>query len=711
MALDSDLVEEPIQHAMHLYPRHIRAPFPGQRGVEVADEMEEHQTQASHEEKRGIIPHHFPTATDVPTVSLDLLASLLEFSPDASLVVDAAGTIVLLNVQAASLFGYAREELRGQLLEVLLPQHLHGVHVAERLHYMDAPRARPMGTGLNLVGRRKDGSTFPVDISLRPFLIGQALHVMGAIRDMTAQHQAARERAYLTEQLQQQNQLLALSYDAVLVCDPQGQILSWNRGAEVLYGWNEHEAVGCLAEQLLSTRFVEPLDTIEVCLERDGHWEGDLMRTRRDGREVRVESRQTLVRTAAGEPTALLEINRDVTELRRLEQVEQETRAETAAHLALLQLLLDRLPTGVCLAHGPEARLLLANHATAQLWGAEWQLGQPLQEFLTTHQIRVARRDGQPLAFEQLAVMRALRRCETVQSHQEVIRHPDGTTLPVLAHAVPVDLRGLTLFGEHVPHSATEAGTCAALVVYQDVSALMEAERLKDEFISLATHELRNPLTVLAGYAELLLRRDAQGKGHGLDQAQRDTVSAMKEAAQQLAKLTEDLLDVTRLQTGHFPLQRMRTELVTLTRQVIANLQATAPRHQITLQTSYLSLWASVDALRFTQILSNVLSNAIKYSPQGGPIEVHIWEEEQTHEACFSVRDTGMGIPRAQQAHLFGRFVRAENVRMAGIRGTGLGLYLCRELVERHGGRIWFQSEEHVGSTFVFTIPLVEGVE
>src|SRR5579875_4185632 len=94
------------------------------------------------------------------------------------------------------------------------------------------------------------------------------------------------------------------------------------------------------------------------------------------------------------------------------------------------------LPTGVCLAHGPEARLLLANHATAQLWGAEWQLGQPLQEFLTTHQIRVARRDGQPLAFEQLAVMRALRRCETVQSHQEVIRPPDGTTLPVLAHAV-----------------------------------------------------------------------------------------------------------------------------------------------------------------------------------------------------------------------------------------------------------------------------------
>lgn len=680
--------------------------MPGQKGVEITDEMKQHQTQASHEGMKGIVPHHFPAAADVPTVSLDLLTSLLEFSPDASLVVDTTGTIVLLNVQAASLFRYAQEELRGQPLEVLLPQHLHRMHVAERSHYMDTPRARPMGTGLNLVGRRKDGSTFPVDISLRPFLVEHALHVMGAIRDMTAQHQAAREHAHLTEQLQRQNQLLALSYDAVLVRDPQGQILSWNRGAEALYGWSEREAVGRLASQLLSTRFVEPLDSIEACLERDGHWEGDLIRTRRDGREVRVESRQTLVRTAAGETTALLEINRDVTELRRLEQVEQETRAQMQAHLALLQLLLDRLPTSVFLAHGLEARLLLANRAATQLWGAEWQRGQPLQEFLTTHQIRVARRDGQPLAFEQLAVMRALRRCETGQSHQEVIRHPDGTTLPVLAHAVPVDLRGLTLFGEHFPRASTEAGACAALVVHQDVSALTEAERLKDEFISLAAHELRNPVTVLAGYAELLLRRAAQGKGQGLDQEQRDTVSAMKEAAQQLAKLTEDLLDVTRLQAGRFPLQRTPTELVALTRHVIADLQATTQHHQITLQTSCLSLWASVDAVRFTQILSNVLSNAIKYSPQGGPIEVHIWEDEQTHEACFRVRDYGMGIPRAQQAHIFGRFVRAENARTAHIRGTGLGLYLCRELVERHGGRIWFESEEHVGSTFVLTVPL-----
>ena len=154
----------------------------------------EQQAHAFSQEEKNILPQQFPASSKTaqpPTVPLDLLTRLLEFSPDASLVVDSAGTIVLLNAQAASLFGYAQEELRGQSLEVLLPQHLHGVHVAARSHYMSAPRARPMGTGLNLVGRRKDGGTFPMDISLRPFLVEHSVHVMGAISDMTAQHQAA----------------------------------------------------------------------------------------------------------------------------------------------------------------------------------------------------------------------------------------------------------------------------------------------------------------------------------------------------------------------------------------------------------------------------------------------------------------------------------------------------------------------------------------
>ncbi len=156
------------------------------------------------------------------------------------------------------------------------------------------------------------------------------------------------------------------------------------------------------------------------------------------------------------------------------------------------------------------------------------------------------------------------------------------------------------------------------MVVHQDVTAVKEAEALKDTFISLATHELRTPLTVLAGYADLLLARTAHGKGAALDAWQCARLKDIKLATTQLGKLTEDLLDVTRVQAGQFQLQRSAADLVALTHQVLERLQTTTDRHQFSVHTSLEQLWAPVDAFRIEQVLSNLLTNAIKYSPQGG---------------------------------------------------------------------------------------------
>ncbi len=168
----------------------------------------------------------------------------------------------------------------------------------------------------------------------------------------------------------------------------------------------------------------------------------------------------------------------------------------------------------------------------------------------------------------------------------------------------------------------------------------------------------------------------------------------------------KDVLDAIHLQAGQFQLQRHPTDLLALVGQIIERLQATTDRHRLSVQTDLLHLWVVVDPVRIEQVFSNLLSNAIKYSPQGGPVEVAIGLDEQSHNARVRIRDYGMGIPRDQQASLFGRFVRADNVRAARLRGTGLGLYLCRELIERHGGQICFESEEGVGTTFFFTLPL-----
>lgn len=247
----------------------------------------------------------------------------------------------------------------------------------------------------------------------------------------------------------------------------------------------------------------------------------------------------------------------------------------------------------------------------------------------------------------------------------------------------------------------------AAIVVHQDVTALKEAERLKDDFIGIAAHELRTPLAVLKGYAQMLLMQSARGKGPELVDWQVEALQNIDQATVRLVELTEDLLDVTRLQAGRLEFLLEPMDLVSLTRRVATRLQMTTSNHILSLHTDTEHLIVNADKRRIEQVLSNLINNAIKYSPQGGVIDIMLQEKRATTTALLVVHDGGIGIPEQQQAQIFGRFVRADNASALGISGTGLGLYLCRELVERQGGRIWFESTEGQGSTFFVSLPLV----
>lgn len=631
----------------------------------------------------------------------------LNISPDALLLINQAGKVVMVNKQTEALFDYSCEELVGQPLELLLPERFREVHTSHRAHYFSAPDTRPMGVGLPLFGRRKDGTEVPVDIGLRPLLLDDVPHVLGAIRDMTAQHVAEQVRLQHIQHIRLQTELINLARDAILVLDPISRVLSWNRGAEELYGWTAQQALGRITHTLLKTGFPTSRSALDACLEQDGLWEGELTQTCRDGRNVIVESRQVLVRDETGHPLAILEIDRDITERHRRMQVEYAVHMETATRLAFLQQVLDALPSSVYLVYGTEARLLLANRMVSQVWGADWQLDQPMLVFLSNNGIEIGDAQGRPLSPETFATLRAIQKSETVLHQQETIRHPDGTTLPVLVSAVPLTVP----HGFHSPQRETVepviAGEQVALVVHQDVSPLKEADALKDEFIGIAAHELRTPLTVLSGYVEVLVAQTAQGHGPSLADWQNNALQEINLAIGDLNRLTEQLLDVTYLQAGRLHLQLCPTDVVSLVQGVAAHLQRTTTRHKVVVHTAHSELVAGIDARRVEQVVTNLIGNAIKYSPQGGPILISIKQEPATQMACISVQDRGIGISRQQHAQVFGRFMRAENAQAWGIRGTGLGLYLSRELVVQHGGNLWFDSEEGVGSTFFMTLPLV----
>jgi len=539
------------------------------------------------------------------------------------------------------------------------------------------------------------GPLYQVPGSAAQHRVSGAIVVWHDVTEMALQEQA--------QKLQLQADLIELAHDAIIVRDPANVVVSWNRGAERLYGWTAQEALGKDIQALLRTSFPQPPEAIYSTLEQKGQWEGELTHKRYDGTSVIVESCWAMVRAEEGQPVAILEINRDITERRRIEHLERRLHSETEARRALLQMVLDELPSSVYLVRGSDARLVLANRATTTIWGATWQHDQSMSEFLQENGIRISSIDGHELAPEQFATLRAVRTGEAVYQHQEIIRHPDGKTLPVLVDAVGLDLHQLFSLPGETRQPLAEGMEPAALVVHQDVTALKEAERVKDEFIAIAAHELRNPLAALKGYAQTLLYQNQQGRGSKLAAWQREALQDIDRSTRRLVELTEDLLDATRLQAGRLELYPEPVDLVALARRIVKRFQATTEQHHLSVLTALDYLVVSIDPGRIEQVLGNLVNNAIKFSPEGGPIEVSVWEKSETGEAMLSVRDSGIGIPLHQRARIFGRFARAENARK--IDGTGLGLYLCRALVEQHGGRIWFESAEGHGSTFFIALP------
>jgi signal transduction histidine kinase len=423
-----------------------------------------------------------------------------------------------------------------------------------------------------------------------------------------------------------------------------------------------------------------------------------------DKAESNVQS-QKLTSDAHEATTGAVVVWHDVTEASRL-LTERQAHAETEARRALLQTVIDELPSGVYLVSGHDARLVLANRATREVFGASWPFGQPMSEFLAANGIRVFQFDGRPLAQADYATLRAVRNGESVRHYQEIIVHRDGTTLPVLVNAVALDPLVLSWTSSDQLNDSVEKSEPAAIVVQQDVTALKEAERLKDEFIGIAAHELRTPLAVVKGFAQTLLIQTMRGKGPELADWQMEAIRDIDQATSRLVELTEDLLDVTRLQAGRLALNFEPTDIVALVQRIVKRFQVTTQQHRIIVDATPEFIVATVDSRRIEQVVSNLISNAIKYSPEGGNVEITVCEDGKTNTALLSVRDYGIGIPAHEHGRIFSRFMRADNAHAHNIGGTGLGLYLCRELVERNDGRIWFESVEGQGSTFYVSLPL-----
>jgi len=213
----------------------------------------------------------------------DRFQLVVEAALHAMIIVGTDGLIALVNTQTEKLFGYDRQELLGQPVEMLIPERFRGDHGGHRSGFFAAPSVRSMGAGRDLFGLRGDGSEVPVEIGLNPISAADGQFVLASIIDITERKQREVELSDRTVTLKEQAALLELAHDAIFVREFKANgIIFWNGGAAELYGWKAEEARGHSSHELLQTVFPQPLAVIEAELDRNGKWEGELIHTRRD---------------------------------------------------------------------------------------------------------------------------------------------------------------------------------------------------------------------------------------------------------------------------------------------------------------------------------------------------------------------------------------------------------------------------------------------
>ena len=342
-------------------------------------------------------------------------------------------------------------------------------------------------------------------------------------------------------------------------------------------------------------------------------------------------------------------------------------------------------------------RTTLFNFAAEAISGfaSEEAIGKPYKEIL--HFVRETTNENTEITFVQRALKGHLAH---MHNHTYLIRK-DGKKVAVSDSAAPLRDEKNKIIG--------------AIIVFRDVTREAELSRAKDEFVSLASHQLRTPLSAINWFVELLLSGDA---GH-LNKQQTEYVHQIYDGNQRMVKLVNSLLDISRIDLGKFinePTSNSIQQIITSLEQEMSS-QISIKNFSITTNIKSDVPPIAVDSKLLRIIIQNLLSNSVKYTSKNGKIAINVRRATVTdhppHKAhsykeriLIAVSDTGFGIPKAQQARIFEKLFRADNARVKDVEGSGLGLYLVQQIINRLDGQIWFESTENIGTTFYVTIPI-----
>jgi two-component system CheB/CheR fusion protein len=484
--------------------------------------------------------------------------------------------------------------------------------------------------------------------------------------------------------LAQLSAIVESSDDAIIGQDLEGRITSWNEGARRLYGYTESEVVGRHGTLLYPAERHEELETVFARV-RDGHpvERFDTVRVRKDGSRVDVSVTLSPIRDESNRITGVSAIARDITQLVR-------ARREVDEREERIRLLLDSTAEAI---YGVDlsGTCTFCNRACARL------LGYDSPAALVGKQIHAlihhTKADGTPHPAEQSPVFAAMRHRVESHSDSEVLWRADGTSFPAEHWSHPV-YRGEEVIG--------------AVVTFVDITERKQAEReiqdgvrRREQFLAMLSHELRNPLAAILNATHLMLME--QLPPGPCEKA----AAVVQRQAKHMARLLDDLLDVSRITRGRITLHKELVDLRETTRSAVESLgpMIDARRVAVTVDLPPQPVTVSGDAVRLQQIQTNLLNNAVKYSAPGST--VHFSVNRTPREAVIRVQDEGRGISAEMLPRIFDLFVQGDQSIDRSDGGLGIGLTLLKSLVELHDGRVRAESDgPGTGATFTVWLPL-----
>jgi PAS domain S-box-containing protein len=605
---------------------------------------------------------------------------------EAVLVFDRNGTLVLMNTVAADLFDPLGVRLGDSIPEVVRKTGLRGAdgHPLSSEEFSAARALRGERVeNFNVNLQTADGKRRYIQASATP--VSEEGNITGAVtvwRDITPLKEAEEARARLLERVEaaeaRYRGLFEGIPDAVVVTNVEARLVDVNTATATLLGYCRDELVGMRVADLVAAPEEWTAEEHQRVL-RMGSWHGEVALRRKDGTTVPVESDAVRVDLPTG--VVCVSVMRDITQRRRAEEERARLLHQVESERAWLRAVIDRSPVGIILIEGAHGKRVNANLQAERLFGRPL----PPEGGLAQYVGQIYHPDGTPLERSEMATERALHG-ETVTIEEELIRQPSGQEVRLRASAVPIYLEG---------------NIAGAVVIYEDVSRIRELERLREEWTSIIAHDLRQPVTIITGYASLLAR---QARRAARPEEEARAIGHVLTSAHNLSKMIGDLLDVSRIETHRLTIERTPTDLPNLIRAVVERSREITDGHPVRVEIIGEIPRLEIDPARVEQILTNLLSNAAKYSYPNS--EIVVTAERRGEEVEVSVTNSGPGISPAELPRIFTRFYRARAARAGPAAGLGLGLYISKGLVEAHGGRIWCESTLGQTTTFHFTLPL-----